>query len=523
MSGTSPVALIVTSNDFDNRLYQIETERKGIEDALSHYHDAHQLLVKSTQFTSIDELFNLLNEYSGRLVLLHFAGHFGSGLQFNDSQLGTETANNKGIAGVLGKEAREGILKFVFLNGCSTKSLLEALRAENIPSIIGTNYPIPDNTATELAIAFYRKLANAEDATAFRKAPTTLIAAFEFALQKLETKNKIFNKTETKRGFCFNVKEIKTTELWELDTIEPAWVLPNRAYKPTNKNGDLAAISCDRKQLLARFEMSLAKKKHLYAQFYFLAEQPFGEVESLLKRLVHHLMEDFPKTKPVNHEDIEPVDIDTTSRTNEDEVQFALVKGFNKDFEKSSQVQYLKELTEAIPTQHPSLQGYTHFPFLFKINTTEECWQNHLQKGLKWFMQDFAQLDKSDYRFVFFFVINLESKKETVKKGGFFESLFKKKNTTPNEVTDIYTLLENFTQPFEQATTLPPLTKVDRSDLDEWYKRYEKNAADRADLVEVLVQKIRTRTGHDEPWDMSYVESELKKIVEEKSNAVYGI
>jgi hypothetical protein len=89
----------------------------------------------------------LLNEHSGNIALLHFAGHFDNGLNLNDDKLNTEIANNKGIASVLGKEAQEGILKFVFLNGCAIKSLVEELRIEGVPSIIGTNYSIADGTA----------------------------------------------------------------------------------------------------------------------------------------------------------------------------------------------------------------------------------------------------------------------------------------------------------------------------------------------------------------------------------------
>jgi hypothetical protein len=49
----------------------------------------------------------LLNEHSGNIALLHFAGHFDNGLNLNDDKLNTEIANNKGIASVLGKKLKK--------------------------------------------------------------------------------------------------------------------------------------------------------------------------------------------------------------------------------------------------------------------------------------------------------------------------------------------------------------------------------------------------------------------------------
>lgn len=521
-----PVALIITSNDLDNQLHQIDAERKHIEDALRHYHNNFQLLVISSPYTSIDHLFKLLNEHSGNIVLLHFAGHFGGGLQLNDNQLKTETANNKGIANVLGKEAQDGILKFVFLNGCSTKSLVDALRAENVPSIIGTNYPVADGKATTFANAFYRKLANADAENPFAKQPTAISDAFEFALSRLESKNTI-RTYETKRGFAFDIKEVETEELWELDTTNKNWFLPNKKYKPKEKKGQIAAISCDRTEISRRFEISLDKKEHLPCQFYFLAEQPYGEVESILKRLVYHIIDEKPKAKPVNYDDITPVEIDSIDNSSQEDIEYFLRKSFNKDFSKQHQVKRLQELIDAIPTNHPHLRSYTHVPYYFKINMTNKCWQERVQPALKWFIKTFSKVEPCKYHFIFFFIINIrESKKKVApQKSGFFSSLFGKKETEQVETIDIYDSLVKFSKDLEEVTTLPPLKKVKRQDIDDWYRLIQKvsNAADRKIQVDAFIEKIVERTDHEEPWDMSYVESELKKIIEAESNAAYGI
>ena len=90
MSQKTPIALIIFSNDLDNYLPNIETERKIIEEALEHYDDTNRLKVISRSSVSLTELFRLFNKYSNRIVLFHFAGHAGgNGLQFNQNIVNT--------------------------------------------------------------------------------------------------------------------------------------------------------------------------------------------------------------------------------------------------------------------------------------------------------------------------------------------------------------------------------------------------------------------------------------------------
>ena len=268
-----------------------------------------------------------------------------------------------------------------------------------------------------------------------------------------------------------------------------------------------------------------------------MAEQPYGEVESILKRLVHHLAEELPKAKPVNYDDIEPVEISSTATSNQDDIEYFLRKKFNKDFTKDSQVKQLQQLIDTIPMTHPQLQPYTHIPYYFKINMTDKCWENRVQPALKWFIETFAAVQPSQYHFIFFFIINIQQPKKDIapKKGGFFSSLFGKKETEQVKTSDIYESLVTFSKDLKQVTTLPPLTKVKRQDIDDWYRliRKVKNAADRVIKVNTFIEELEIRieeakkngvqVEHGEPWDMSYVESELKKIMETESNAIYGI
>lgn len=221
-----PIALIVFSNDLDDYLSNIETERKIIEEALEHYDDTNRLKVITRSSVSIDELFRLFNKYSGRIALFHFAGHAGgNGLQFSESVENIEIGNAKGIAGLIQREVTDGILKFVFLNGCSTAGQVEGLKAVGVPSIIATHYPIQDNKAIQLAKVFYRTWAKSDDlSTAFDSPLANIQTAFKNAVAYVKTKFSIPTETQT-RGFVLNPTEMKTDIAWELFTTNPEQTL----------------------------------------------------------------------------------------------------------------------------------------------------------------------------------------------------------------------------------------------------------------------------------------------------------
>jgi hypothetical protein len=221
-----PIALIIFSNDLDNYLSNIETERKVIEEALEHYDDTNRLKVITRSSVSIAELFRLFNKYSGRIVLFHFAGHAaGNGLQFNQDIVDTETGKAEGIADLFKREIDHGILKFVFLNGCSTAGQVEQLKAVGVPSVIATHYPINDNQAVNFAAIFYKTWAKSDNlATAFDTPFITIQTAFKTALAYLKSRytvsvqEKIQDET---RGFVLEISELKTEIAWELFTTTP--------------------------------------------------------------------------------------------------------------------------------------------------------------------------------------------------------------------------------------------------------------------------------------------------------------
>jgi hypothetical protein len=216
MTTLSPIALIVFSNDLDNFLPSIEEERNLIEEALQHYDDSNRLKVIARTGVTIEGLFKLFNRYKGRIALFHFAGHaHGKGLQL------AENANSQGLTDLFRREATEGQLRLVFLNGCSTKEQVAALRTAGVSSVIATNCPINDNKALEFSKQFYRSLSNADQTAPFDY-PTTLQKAFDTAKSFFKTK---YNNLEANtRGFVFSTPQ--TTFEWELHTDLLDWTLP---------------------------------------------------------------------------------------------------------------------------------------------------------------------------------------------------------------------------------------------------------------------------------------------------------
>lgn len=223
MNSLPPIALIVFSNDLDNFLPNIEKERNLIEEALQHYDDSNRLKVIARTGVTIEGLFKLFNRYKGRIALFHFAGHAdGKGLQLE------ENANAQGLADLFRREATEGQLRFVFLNGCSTKAQISALRAASVPSVIATNCPINDNKALEFSQQFYRSLSNADQTAPFDY-PTTLEKAFDNAKSFLKTKYKDIE--VNKKGLLLKRQQI--TFEWELDSDFLEWTLPKEIIYPS--------------------------------------------------------------------------------------------------------------------------------------------------------------------------------------------------------------------------------------------------------------------------------------------------
>ena len=85
--------------------------------------------------------------------------------------------------------------------------------------------------------------------------------------------------------------------------------------------------------------------------------------------------------------------------------------------------------------------------------------------------------------------------------------------------------MTKYVQKYKNTVLLPPLERVTRSDLEDWYEEFESNEHIRSKLVDQLINDIKkeTKQKDTDAWNMSVVEAQLKKIIEAKENTLYGI
>jgi len=105
-------------------------------------------------YASIATIFDVFQDfrYQNRIAVFHFAGHADSwGLVLQDG-----AAHHEGLVPFLA--GRKG-LSVIFLNGCSTAQQARGLTNAGVPAVIGTDSDIADKVAADLAIRFYKGMA----------------------------------------------------------------------------------------------------------------------------------------------------------------------------------------------------------------------------------------------------------------------------------------------------------------------------------------------------------------------------
>lgn len=151
MTAKRPVVFLAFANDMDSHLATLKDESRAVYDALQPLEQANAVDVHREESAEFDELYQDLLDYSGRIVVFHYAGHA------DGTMLQLEGGNGDagGIAKLLGQQTS---LKLVFLNGCATKDQVKLLHDAGVPAVIATAVKISDTKATKLATAFYDAL-----------------------------------------------------------------------------------------------------------------------------------------------------------------------------------------------------------------------------------------------------------------------------------------------------------------------------------------------------------------------------
>jgi CHAT domain-containing protein len=163
-----PAALLAFANDrIENKPYlrNLVAEAKAIERALA---KAGLDILSPIHEATVPEVIQAFRDHRNEIRVFHFGGHAnGSALLFEGDAGQPTKAHADGLASYLGAEPG---LVLVFLNACSTKLLVQRLRAAGVRAVVGTTQLIKDSVAAEFAAAFYAELATRSLREAFNAA-----------------------------------------------------------------------------------------------------------------------------------------------------------------------------------------------------------------------------------------------------------------------------------------------------------------------------------------------------------------
>ncbi|MEM6804068.1 MAG: CHAT domain-containing protein, partial [Bacteroidota bacterium] len=180
-TSTKPIILLAFANAAQNPL-KISEEKVALAKALvEDLRDAElkeedikenyetelcELVILSE--ASIDDIVDAFADHkyqdenrNSRIAIFHYAGHAGDDALLLEATSGggkSKEAYAKGLISLFKAQSRQGMLKFVFLNGCSSQTITNGFLEVGVPAVIGTTKSIQDSVAKDLATSFYRSL-----------------------------------------------------------------------------------------------------------------------------------------------------------------------------------------------------------------------------------------------------------------------------------------------------------------------------------------------------------------------------
>ncbi|HHH50698.1 MAG TPA: CHAT domain-containing protein [Saprospiraceae bacterium] len=145
-----PVIFFAFANSIERYLPNLKKEERALMDmALQLKMDQGLIDFIPPMQISSDDLFHYIAKIGEQINILHFSGHAASyHLELDHSQ----KYNIDQFCNLIGGLNH---LKLVFLNGCSTKGMVDKLLAAGVQAVIATSESIDDYTATDFSIAFY--------------------------------------------------------------------------------------------------------------------------------------------------------------------------------------------------------------------------------------------------------------------------------------------------------------------------------------------------------------------------------
>ena len=155
-----PVIFLAFAQDREEKvgyLRNLPTELDGIRKALQKARQADLCEVVERANTTVENIFNVFQEYRDRVAIFHYGGHAGSfELLLESASGGHQLAHSEGLVSFLAKQKG---LQLVFLNGCSSQQQAFDLLEAGVPAVVGTSQKIADDVATQLSQRFYQGMA----------------------------------------------------------------------------------------------------------------------------------------------------------------------------------------------------------------------------------------------------------------------------------------------------------------------------------------------------------------------------
>lgn len=146
-----PTIFLAFANRQQEPFLDLSKEDDGIYDLFVSGKGRHKFHIHRDQYTSTDELIRYIQRFKNQISIFHFGGHAGNAQLY----LSDQSAREKGIAGLLGKQKN---LRCVFLNGCHTYALVDQLLQQGVPVVIATSRAVGNEEAVKLALHFYNEL-----------------------------------------------------------------------------------------------------------------------------------------------------------------------------------------------------------------------------------------------------------------------------------------------------------------------------------------------------------------------------
>jgi hypothetical protein len=511
-----PVIVLAFANDRDDYLPMINRERKSIFKALQTHDDQNVIKVLREESTSVEDIFDILNYYRGRVAIFHYGGHAGcSHLQLETMTGDSQRADARGLAPLMGQQEA---LQLVFLNGCATKKQVQLLLSAGVPAVIATSVPIEDGKAVEFAEQFYKALAS----------HTSIKKAFETAAAFMRTKFAQAREIGMHRGVSWEGKE-KTANLelpWGL-YIHPdksgalKWKLPELKRPDTDetkpKLGPLVSKMCNRVVQVRTFweffqRQSGQHPKH--PQFYFIHGNELAGHESFLERLMRTCLKEFAEREygeehaTVCLEEVAwPKEGSLTEQ--QEQLPFNLMHRFDKWGSAGG-------FGAAVLSTLPCMEKRPLV--LIKHNIYSSKWDKQTIELIKWYMESYwADIDIDANRdiplFLVFFNVKYQQSTETGLKG-----LFSKwKSYTAERIKgELESVCPTPAKDSGAAClVLNELNEVEIEDVLDWFDENDlfQDEVERKEKAESIFTD--THSGLVKPKAMAKVERKLKKIIEE--------